>query len=178
MNGRRTFRKVYGVLLLCLGMCLSSCATTASMQTFFVSSDVVQYFVPPEESKGGSYTLSLDITFRNDVKNAMPATVNFTLSSHGSNLGKALLLPESFVFLDVSGAKFETKELATVYVDSKRNAVRMTAKMDRQVFLELISKGPVSAAVGLENGISILFPLNKRTKKNLQLLHEEVAYTK
>ena len=148
------------------------------MQTFFVSNDVVQYFVPPEESKGGPYTLSLDITFRNDEKNVMPVTVNFTFSSHGSNLGKALLIPESFVFLDVSGARFETKELATVYVDSKKNAVRMTAKMDRQAFLELISKESTSAAVGLGNGASILFPLNKRTKKNLQVLHEEVEYNK
>jgi hypothetical protein len=144
----------------------------------FVGNGVTQYFVPPEGSKNGKFDLNVDITFRNDAQLDEPAIVNFTLSSHGSSQGKTLSMPKSFAFVDFSGAKYPTTDLSMIYVDSEKHAVRMTATMERFVFLGFISADPALAEVVLDDDSSIVFPLNQNTKKNLHILHEEVSYNK
>ena len=60
--------KILSSLILAAFATLASCATSPYMQVMYIREGVLQYYISTADSVSAPYTLSVDITFRDDPK--------------------------------------------------------------------------------------------------------------
>ena len=150
---------------------LASCASSPSMQVMYMQEGVPQYTFFAENSQSGAFTLSFEISFRDEREIGEPAIIEITMQCRNDDP----FLPVSFAFRTGSGSLIEASKPALISIDRSGNLVRMRSKMRRDTFLRILNEHPADVVLGLGNNASISFRLNERTQRELSLLQSEVA---
>ena len=117
----------------------AACSTAPSVVSYFVSTGVMQYFLPPTDwTVPRSKTKAvLDITYRTGTDT--PATVNISFFGERS-------IPRNITSISFNGRGIEypLENIAILYPEPRKRELRITAEGNRDTFISLLEAEPIT----------------------------------
>jgi hypothetical protein len=126
----------------------AACATAPSLTSYFVTTGVMQYFLPPTEwaAQGSRSKACLDITYRTGTDT--PATVNISFFGEKS-------IPRSIisVSLNGSGVDYPLDNITVLYPNPDERELRITAEGSRDTLASLLESETITLTAEIDGVI-------------------------
>ena len=132
-------------LLFCLtAVFLFSCASQPYIHEFTLGNNEKMYFFPTTEWNAKKITVSIDFNFKN--QDEIPVICNISVLQK-SGMPKMV---SNFAFY-ADSAEYRLSEVKTLFVDSRKNLVRVTSLLDQDDFRKLMDANTISLKLSVDN---------------------------
>jgi hypothetical protein len=123
----------------------AACSTAPSLVSYFVSTGVMQYFLPPTNwtVRGSKAKALLDITCRTET--GIPAIVNISFFGEKS-------IPRRITSISFNGRGVDIplENIAILYPDPKKRELRITAEGNRDALISVLEAEPITLTAEID----------------------------